>query len=99
MRAQAGDFAVVLSQCKILVPFGIGAVLGIFLISKIIEYLFEKHTVSTYAAILGLILSSPFGIFYNTGALSRFTVPGFLIGVLLFLAGGFLTWYMGRKHA
>ena len=66
---------------------------------KIIEYLFEKHTVSTYAAILGLILSSPFGIFYNTGALSHITLPGFFIGIVLFLAGGFITWYMGKKHA
>ena len=96
---RTGDFSIVLSQCKILVPFGIGAVLGIFLISKIIEYLFEKHTVSTYAAILGLILSSPFGIFYNTGALSHITLPGFSIGIVLFLAGGFITWYMGKKHA
>ncbi len=96
---RAGDLSAVLSQCRLLVPFGIGAVLGIFLISKIIEYMFEKHTVSTYAAILGLILSSPFGIFYNTGALARFTLPGFLIGIVLFLAGGFVTWYMGRKHA
>lgn len=96
---RAGDLDVILSQCKILVPFGIGAVLGIFLISKIIEYLFEKHTVSTYAAILGLILSSPFGIFYNTNAQAYFTFPGFLIGIVLFLAGGFATWYMGQKHA
>ncbi len=96
---RAGDFAVILSQCKILIPFGIGVVFGIFLISRIIEYLFEKHPVSTYAAILGLILSSPFGIFYSTGALTSFTLPGFLIGIILFLAGGFLTWYMGKKHA
>ena len=96
---KAGDFSVIFAQCKLLVPFGIGAVLGIFLISKIIEYLFKKHTVSTYAAILGLILSSPFGIFYNTNALAHFTIPGFFIGVLLFLAGGFATWYMGKKHA
>lgn len=96
---RAGDLSVLLSQCRILIPFGLGAVLGIFLISRMIEYLFEKHTVSTYAAILGLILSSPFGIFYNTGALGRITLPGLFIGLVLFLAGGILTWYMGRKHA
>ncbi|MCI8464893.1 MAG: DUF368 domain-containing protein [Lachnospiraceae bacterium] len=96
---KAGEISVILTQCKILVPFGIGAVFGIFLISKIIEYLFEKHTVSTYAAILGLILSSPFGIFYNTNALAHITLPGFFVGILLFLVGAFVTWYMGRKQA
>lgn len=96
---KAGSISAMAAQLGILIPFGIGAVLGIFLISKLIEYLFERHTVSTYAAILGLILSSPFGIFYNTNALAHFTIPGFLIGIILFAAGGFVTWYMGRKHA
>ena len=96
---KAGSISAMAAQLGILIPFGIGAVLGIFLISKLIEYLFERHTVSTYAAILGLILSSPFGIFYNTNALAHFTIPGLLIGIILFAAGGFVTWYMGRKHA
>ena len=96
---KAGSISAMAAQLGILIPFGIGAVLGIFLISKLIEYLFERHTVSTYAAILGLILSSPFGIFYNTNALAHITIPGFLIGIILFAAGGFVTWYMGRKHA
>ena len=96
---KAGSISAMAAQLGILIPFGIGAVLGIFLISKLIEYLFERHTVSTYAAILGLILSSPFGIFYNTNALAHFTIPGVLIGIILFAAGGFVTWYMGRKHA
>ena len=96
---KAGSISAMAAQLGILIPFGIGAVLRIFLISKLIEYLFERHTVSTYAAILGLILSSPFGIFYNTNALAHFTIPGFLIGIILFAAGGFVTWYMGRKHA
>ena len=96
---KAGSISAMAAQLGILIPFGIGAVLGIFLISKLIEYLFERHTVSTYAAILGLILSSPFGIFYNTNALAHFTIPGLLNGIILFAAGGFVTWYMGRKHA
>ena len=83
----------------ILVPFGIGVIIGIFLISKIIEYLFQKHTVSTYAAILGLILSSPFGIFYNTNALAHFSVAGFIIGLILMIAGGAVTYIMGEKNA
>lgn len=96
---KAGNWTVLFSQAAILIPFGIGAVLGIFLISKMIEYLFKKHTVSTYAAILGLILSSPFGIFYNTNALAHFSVAGFIIGLILMVTGGAITYIMGEKNA
>ncbi len=96
---KAGNWSAVMSQAAILVPFGIGAILGIFLISKMIEYLFAKHTVSTYAAILGLILSSPFGIFYNTNALAHFSVAGLIIGLILMFAGGYATYIMGEKNA
>lgn len=80
----------------LLVPFGIGVLLGIFLIAKLITFLFEKFGVQTYCAILGLIVASPFAIFYNTGALNQ--IPSFFsIVVGLVLAGifGFVTYKMG----
>ena len=95
---KAGNWNALLGEAAILIPFGIGCVLGIFLIAKLIEYLFERHTVSTYAAILGLILSSPFGIFHNTGALAHVTVGGLIIGIILMIAGAFGTWYMGETR-
>ena len=95
---KAGNWNALLGEAAILIPFGIGCVLGIFLIAKLIEYLFERHTVSTYAAILGLILSSPFGIFHNTGALAHVTVGGLIIGIILMIAGAFATWYMGETR-
>lgn len=95
---KAGNWNALLGEAAILIPFGIGCVLGIFLIAKLIEYLFERHTVSTYAAILGLILSSPFGIFHNTGALAHVTVGSLIIGIILMIAGAFGTWYMGETR-
>lgn len=95
---KAGNWNALLGEAAILIPFGIGCVLGIFLIAKLIEYLFERHTVSTYAAILGLILSSPFGIFHNTGALAHVTVGSLVIGIILMIAGAFGTWYMGETR-
>ena len=95
---KAGNWNALMGEAAILIPFGIGCVLGIFLIAKLIEYLFERHTVSTYAAILGLILSSPFGIFHNTGALAHVTVGSLIIGIILMIAGAFGTWYMGETR-
>lgn len=86
-----------LTQCAILVPFGIGAVIGIFLVAKIINYLFARHTVSTYMAILGLVLAGPFGILYNTGALAYATVSGVIIGLILLVLAAILTFVLSAK--
>ena len=55
----------------LLAPFGIGVILGIFLIAKLITFLFEKYGVQTFCAILGLVISSPIAIFINTGLVSK----------------------------
>jgi putative membrane protein len=89
---------ILFEKTLILAPFGIGVVLGIFLISKLIEYLFKRHSVSTYCAILGLIIASPIAIIINTGALSanNFSIIGLIIGIILALIGAFITWVLGR---
>lgn len=48
--------------CGILIPMGIGIVIGIFAIAKIIEIIFEKFPLQAYWAIIGLISASPFAI-------------------------------------
>lgn len=84
----------------ILFPFGIGVLLGIFLIAKLITFLFEKYGVQTYCAILGLIAASPFAIFYNTGLftqLSSLSILTVLLGLILAVSGAVLTFYLGEK--
>lgn len=99
---KAFDMAEILHYCIILVPFGVGVLLGIFLIAKLIEYLFNKHTTTTYSAIIGLIAASPFAIFYNTGALSDLALPSaflrVVIGLILLAAGAFVTFKLGDKE-
>lgn len=51
-----------LDGCLVLVPFGIGVVVGIFAIAKVIEIIFEKFPYIAYWAIIGLIVASPFAI-------------------------------------
>ena len=59
---KAFDTAGLIHGFALLVPFGIGVLLGIFLIAKLITFLFEKYGIQTYCAILGLIAASPFAI-------------------------------------
>ncbi len=53
------DFNVpgILDGCLVLVPFGIGVVIGIFAIAKVIEIIFEKFPEHAYWAIIGLIVA------------------------------------------
>lgn len=93
-----GDLGGVIHNCLLLVPFGIGVVLGIFLIAKIIEYLFRRFPSQTFAAIIGLILSSPFAILYSADAFGAFSVVELLVGLVLAALGAWVTWLMGNKE-
>ena len=70
------DLGTMLHLCLILVPFGIGVLLGIFLIAKLITYLFEQYGIQTYCAIFGLILASPLCHFLQYGAVRSAGVSG-----------------------
>ena len=94
----AGDWGVLLHNVGLLIPFGIGVLLGIFGIAKLIEFLFDRFPSQTYAAIIGLILSSPFAILYSSGALGAFSVGGLVIGIVLGLLGALLTLWMGKSE-
>lgn len=96
------DINSLFSGILVLAPFGIGILVGIGIIAKLIEYLFSKHSVMTYSAIFGLVIASPIAIFYNTGLykhLGEVTFFGLVAGVILCLVGAGLTYYLGQKEA
>lgn len=96
------DVPALINGFLVLAPFGIGILLGIFLIAKLITFLFERYGVQTYCAILGLILSSPFAIFYNTGLFRQMDQLNFkliLAGILLAVVGAVITFFLGEKES
>lgn len=96
---KALDWAGVARGMLLLVPFGLGVLLGIFLIAKLINYLFEHFPTHTYCAIIGLIVSSPFAILYSAGVFSAgFSWGGLAVGLLLGAAGAVGTYFMGEKE-
>lgn len=52
------DFSKLGSNLLILVPFGIGVIIGIVFMAKLITNLIKKHETKTYFAIMGFVLSS-----------------------------------------
>lgn len=98
---KALDMAGITDGLLLLVPFGIGVLLGIFLIAKLITFLFDRYGIQSYCAILGLIAASPFAIFYNTGLfkqLSALTIGKVLLGILLAVISAVLTNMLGKKE-
>ncbi len=83
------DMAGLMQGVTVLMPFGLGAVAGIFLIAKLIDVLFKKYAALTYSAILGLIVSSPFAIAIQIGIMEV------IVGVVLLAAGAVVTWKVG----
>lgn len=98
---KAFDMPGLIHGFALLMPFGIGVLLGIFLIAKLITFLFEKFGIQTYCAILGLIIASPFAIFYNTGALKQISSLGIgqiLLGCLLAVLFAAVTYLLSCRE-
>ncbi len=75
-----------LNEVYLLAPFGIGLVLGIFALAKIVEVIFEKFPLYAYWAIIGLILASPIAILL-VASISKVTFISILTGILAFGCG------------
>lgn len=86
------DWAAMAGTFFILIPFGIGVVVGIIVIAKIIEVVFDKFPMYAYWAIMGLLIASPVAILM-VGSFSEITVVSVLTGALTFLLG----WFISRK--
>lgn len=90
------DFSLIKQNMLVLIPFGIGIVIGIILIAKLIEYLLKKHEIITYYAILGFISSSVISLFIGLFS-NNFNILQILAGVLLFIVGSTVGYKLGDE--
>lgn len=91
----AFDVPVLLQCCGVLVPMGLGIVIGIVVIAKVIEIIFDKFPMYAYWAIIGLIVASPFAILL----LSEFgtiTVITVITSIVTFALGFFVAMKLGE---
>lgn len=81
-------------------PLGLGIIVGVFVISKFLEFLFVNFPSITYSGILGLVIASPFSVLYNTNAFSSLSseniVPTIVLGIILMGLSFYLTFYLGK---
>lgn len=90
------DMAGILHGIAILLPFGIGVLIGILGIAKIMEIIFEKYPVYAYCAIIGLIAASPIAILVCSN-FAGFSVSVLLISIVTFAAGFGIAIKIGDK--
>lgn len=90
------DMAGILHGVAILLPFGIGVLIGILGIAKIIEIIFQKYPVYAYCAIIGLIVASPIAILVCSN-FAGFSISVLLISIVTFAAGFGIAIKIGDK--
>lgn len=92
----AFDMTEMIRVIGILVPFGIGVVIGIFGIAKLIEFIFSKAQVHAYYAIIGLIIASPIAILIQMDW-SGFSILTLVVSIVTFVAGWFVASKLGGE--
>lgn len=93
----SGNMDMVMMCCGMLIPFAIGAVLGIFAIAKLIEMLLKKFAVITFWCILGLIMGSPVAIIVvNQDIFSGISVVHGLMAVVALAVGFIIAFFLGH---
>lgn len=83
---RAFDIPALLDTFVVLAPFGVGVVVGIVAVAKLVEFMLNKFPSVTYWAIIGLIVASPIAILLMM-EISTVGVVEILSGVVLLAVG------------
>ena len=85
----------IINNIIILIPFAVGVIVGLAVISKLLEYLFKKYEVKTYFGVMGFVLASIITIFTGAEGLI-FLLPQLLIGIVLLVIGFVIAYKLGE---
>ncbi len=92
-----GDF---LHNAIILGVFGVGVVIGIVLISKLLELLFKNYKTKTYFGVLGFVFASviaiPLSACFELNTII-FNVEHIIIGLVMIVIGTMISYKLGDK--
>lgn len=90
------DFVTLFDTVLILAPFGIGVLVGMVAIAKIIEVVFERFPTYAYWGIIGLLFGSPIAILM-VGTFYEITIMGIVTGVIALACGLLISNKLGEK--
>lgn len=92
------NFSNLLNPIIIVISFGLGCVLGLVVISKMIKKLFELCPKTVYFVILGFLVASPFSIIYSVlqeypNAVDNMEVWSYITSILALALGALIAGY------
>ena len=90
------NFDNLLPNLLILIPFGIGILIGIVLVAKLIEFLYKKYPVKTNYGVLGFVIASIISIIMPLLNISFGNIE-VIIAIILFVVGGVISYKLGDK--
>lgn len=90
------EFSLLGHNLAILIPFGIGVLVGIVLVAKLIEFLLKKFEIPTYYGVLGFVLASMIAIILPLIG-TTITIWQVLCAILLFAFGFGVAYKLGGE--
>lgn len=90
------DFSLFIFNLKILIPYGIGVVIGIILIVRLVNFLFDRYNNKMYAFIFGVLLSSIVLLIIKTFN-TEFVVVELVVGIFMMFFGILISSLLGKK--
>lgn len=82
----------------VLVPFVIGLIIGILLISKLINYLFKNYKIQTYYTIIGFAIMSTIILFVEA-ITTPFATLELVISIILFIVGFLIAHFLEKMRS
>ena len=92
----AVDFSMLFHTILILAPFGTGVLVGMVVIAKMIEVVFDRYPTHAYWAIIGLLFGSPIAILM-VGTFYEINLVSIVTGVMALLCGLLISNKLGEK--
>ena len=80
----------------ILIPFGLGIIVGIVLVAKLIEYLLNRYPIKTYYGVLGFVLASLVAIIKPLIGITP-SILEIVISIVLIIGGALIAYKLGEK--
>lgn len=94
--SQIFNFMELLSTVKFFIPFGLGMLIGVLVMSKLINFSFKNFKTETYSIIIGLIISSIYILFMDT-IKTITSISQICVGFVLIVVGVTITYSLDSK--
>jgi len=85
------------NEIFILTFFGIGVIIGVIVLARIIEIMFNKFKISTFYAIIGIIVASPIALLSNLN-FANVDFIGVLLMLVCIVIGFVCSMFLGERN-